>query len=113
MDTAFDGMYRAIRLWRSRGNRPQMWTAVRNLVEMLHEVNLDIDALTLSAAVEADADRAPELFGPFGDHYRSILAAVEASLEPADVTAARRTGSAMDYPAAAAFALDSISRAEA
>lgn len=113
MDTAFDGMYRAIRLWRSRGNRPQMWTAVRNLVEMLHEVGHDVDALTLDAAVEADADRAPELFGPFGDNYRSIMVAVEASLDPADATAVRRRGSAMDYPAAAAFALDSISRAGA
>jgi predicted ATPase len=113
MDTAFDGMYRAVRLWRARGNRPQMWTAVRNLVEILHTVGHDRDALTLNAAVEADAERAPELFGPFGDHYRSILADVEEALDPAEAAEARRVGGALDYPGAANFALAAIGRATA
>jgi predicted ATPase/class 3 adenylate cyclase len=111
MDTAFDSMYRCIRLWRARRNRPQMWTAIRNLVEMLHLLGHDTDALALNAAVEADADRAPKLFGPFGDHYRSILANVEAALEPGEASEAKRAGSSLDYAAAATFALDALGRA--
>jgi hypothetical protein len=110
METAFDGMNRAIRLWRAAGNRPQMWTAVRNLVEMLHRVSHDVDALTLNAAVEADADKAPKLFGPFGDQYIAILAEIEATLEPDQALEAKRIGSALDYPSAATFALDAIGR---
>ncbi len=112
METAFDAMYRCIRLWRTAGNRPQMWTAVRNLVEMLHSIGSDADALVLNAAVEADADRAPDLFGPFGDQYRAILVATEAALDPADADAAKRRGSSLDYPAAATFALDAMARAQ-
>lgn len=113
MDTAFDGMYRCIRLWRARGNRPQMWTAIRNLVEMLHELGHDVDALTLNAAVEADADKAPQLFGPFGDQYRSILAGIESALEPSHAAEAKRVGSSLDYPTAAEFALGALDRASA
>jgi hypothetical protein len=112
METAFDAMYRCIRLWRAAGNRPQMWTAVRNLVEMLHSIGSDADALVLNAAVEADADRAPDLFGPFGDQYRAILVATEAALDPAEADAAKRRGSSLDYPAAASFALDAMARAQ-
>jgi predicted ATPase/class 3 adenylate cyclase len=111
METAFDGMYRCIRLWRAAGNRPQMWTAVRNLVEMLHSVGSDADALVLNAAVEADADKAPDLFGPFGDQYRAILVDTEAALTPGDAAAAKRRGASLDYPAAASFALEAMARA--
>jgi len=69
MDRSVGGMYRCIELWRARGNRRQVWTAICNLVEVVHERSRDIEALTLSAAVEADDDRAPKLFGPFGAHY--------------------------------------------
>ena len=112
METAFDAMYRCIRLWRAAGNRPQMWTAVRNLVEMLHSIGSDADALVLNAAVEADADRAPDLFGPFGDQYRAILRDIEAALDAADAADAKRRGALLDYPAAASFALDAIARAQ-
>ena len=64
MDRSVGGMYRCIGLSRARGNRRQVWTAICNLAEVVHERGRDIEALTLSAAVEADDDRAPKLFGP-------------------------------------------------
>jgi tetratricopeptide (TPR) repeat protein len=113
MPTALDAMHRCIRLWRTAGNRPQMWTAVRNLAEVLHALGDDEAAATLHYAVEADLDHAPALFGPFGDHYRDVIAATEAALDPAAVERAARHGGAFDYPTAAQFALDAIDRAMA
>ena len=53
---ALDAMDRSIHLFRALGNRPQMWTAVRNLVEILHEIGNSREAYVLHAAVEADSD---------------------------------------------------------
>jgi hypothetical protein len=90
-----------------------MWTAVRNLVEVLHALGDNVAAITLHHAVEADADHAPALFGPFGDHYRDIVAATEATLEPEEIESAARHGASFDYPTAAQFALDAVDRATA
>jgi predicted ATPase/class 3 adenylate cyclase len=105
---ALDAMQRCVRLWRTAGNRPQMWTAVRNLVEILHTIGRDSEALTLHHAVEADAEHAPALFGPFGDHYRSIVSEVQASLEPDMVSQAKRHGSTMNYATTASYAIGVI-----
>ena len=112
METALDGMHRCIRLWRAAGNRPQMWTAVRNLVEILHGLGMNVEALTLNAAVESDSDRAPELFGPYGDHYRKILTAVAAGLTEAEAAEASLHGGEKTYAQAAEFALQSIETAQ-
>ena len=109
--TALDGMERCLPLWRAAGNRPQMWTAVRNLVEMLHAMNMNVDALTLHAAVEADAEHASELFGPYGDRYRSIIGRITADLGPDEAAVASGTGRALGYSEAAGFALEAIDRA--
>ncbi|MCL1593231.1 MAG: adenylate/guanylate cyclase domain-containing protein, partial [Actinomycetia bacterium] len=77
---ALNGMQRCIRLWRTAGNRPQMWTAMRNLVEILHTIGMNEDAYILHNATEADAEHAAELFGPFGDAYRAIVAAISEDL---------------------------------
>ncbi|MDA2980041.1 MAG: NB-ARC domain-containing protein [Actinomycetota bacterium] len=111
-DTALDGMHRCIRLWRAAGNRPQMWTAVRNLAEILHGLGMDVEALTLNAAVESDSDRAPELIGPYGDHYKKILTDAEAGLTDAEVGEASVSGGGMTYAQAAELALQSIETAQ-
>lgn len=111
MDRSAGGMYRCIGIWRARGNRRQVWTAICNLVEVDHERGHDIEALTLNAAVEADDDRAPKLFGSFRAHYFSFLTDIGEALEPDEASEARRVGSCLDHPAAATFALDAPKRA--
>lgn len=111
-ESALDGMHRCIRLWRAAGNRPQMWTAIRNLVEILHGQGMDAEALTLNSAVDSDADRAPELTGPYGDHYKTILTAVQATLSEEQAAAGLAHGAGMTYAEAANFALESIATAQ-
>jgi len=113
IEVALDGMHRCIGLWRAAGNRPQMWTAVRNLVELLHELGMDEDAYALHSVVEHDAEHAPELFGPYGERYLEIIGEVEASLGPAATTSAGAHGRSLRYSEAADYALGSIERARA
>jgi hypothetical protein len=103
---AIDAMLRCIRLWHGAGNRPQFWTAIRNLVEILHEMGRDADAYTLHAASEAAAGQAPELFGPFGDHYLDVVQRTVGHLDAGEATRALRRGAAFDYHATAAYAID-------
>jgi predicted ATPase len=111
LPAALDAMYRAIRwLWYGAGNRPQLWTAIRNLVEILHTVGHDEEALSLHAAVEAGADEAPKLFGPFGDHYLSIVSAIESDLDEAARARATGRGAALGYAGAVDYALSTIDR---
>lgn len=109
--TALDGMERCLPLWRAAGNRPQMWTAVRNLVEILSKMHMNADALTLHAAVEADAQHASELFGPYGDRYRSIVERITDEFGPDAAAKAMADGRALSYSEAAGFALEAIERA--
>lgn len=109
--TALDGMERCLPLWRAAGNRPQMWTAVRNLVEILYKMRMNADALTLHAAVEADAEHASELFGPYGDRYRAIVERVTDELGPDAAAKAMADGRSLGYSEAAGFALEAIGRA--
>jgi len=111
MTSALDAMTRCITLWRTAGNRPQMWTAARNLVEMLHRLGMNGEALTLHFAVEADAEKAPALFGPFGDQYLAMVATIEKALGPDESVRATRSGSSMAYAEAAQYALDVIAHA--
>ncbi len=109
--TALDAMYRAIRwLWYGAGNRPQLWTAIRNLVEILHTLVHDEEALTLHAAVEADAAQAPRLFGPFGDQYLAIVGAIEEGLDPDTRHRATDRGANLGYAGAVELALEVIDR---
>jgi predicted ATPase/class 3 adenylate cyclase len=109
--TALDAMYRAIRwLWYGAGNRPQLWTAIRNLVEILHTLGHDEEALTLHAAVEADAAQAPRLFGPFGDQYLAIVGAVAGGLDPDTRHGATDRGANLGYAGAVELALEVIDR---
>jgi predicted ATPase/class 3 adenylate cyclase len=103
---AVDAMLRCIRLWHGAGNRPQFWTAIRNLVEILHQIGLDAEAYTLHAASEAAAGQAPELFGPFGDHYLDVVKRTVEHLDAGEATLALRDGAALDYHATAAYAID-------
>ncbi|MFV1998885.1 MAG: hypothetical protein ACC654_00820, partial [Acidimicrobiia bacterium] len=108
---ALDGMDHCIRLWRGAGNRPQMWTAIRNLVEILHRIGMDSEAFVLHSAVLADVDHAPELFGPIGDKYLAMVSTIEQNLGHDATAAASDQGLALDYGAAASFALASIDEA--
>jgi tetratricopeptide (TPR) repeat protein len=108
-ETAIDAMYRCVRLWHAAGNRPQFWTAMRNLVEILHRLGHDQDALTLHLATEAAADQAPELFGPYGELYRSVAAEIAAALTDAERAAATHRARQLDYHETAMYALDLLS----
>ena len=108
IDTALDAMDRAIRLWYGIGNRPQFWTAIRNLVEILHRIGRDDEAMVFHAAVEADAAHAPNLFGPYGDLYRDVVASVTDTLA-GDAAALAAEGGALDYAATANRAVSLIS----
>lgn len=109
LPAALDAMYRAIRwLWYGAGNRPQLWTAIRNLVEILHTIGNDEAALTLHAAVEADAAQAPRLFGPFGDQYLAIVGTIEDGLDDDARSRATARGASLGYAGAVEFALATI-----
>ncbi|MEN8040959.1 MAG: adenylate/guanylate cyclase domain-containing protein [Actinomycetota bacterium] len=105
---ALDAMDRCIHLFRGAGNRPQLWTAVRNLVEILHKAGASNDALVLHAAAEADADHAPEVFGPIGDQYRAMVAEIIESLGGQDADRAKNRGQRLAYNDAVEFALNAI-----
>ncbi len=111
LSTALDGMERCLPLWRAAGNRPPMWTAVRHLVGILYKMRMNADALTLHAAVEADAEHASELFGPYGDRYSAIVERVTHELGPDAAAKAMVDGRSLGYSEAAAFALEAIGRA--
>jgi hypothetical protein len=101
-------MERCVGFWWDAGNHPQLWTALRNLVELLHRLGRDDDAVTLHAAVESHAREAPELFGPHGDHYRGLVASLESGLAADALAGARARGNAMRYDDAVRFALSVI-----
>ena len=107
---ALDAMERSIHLFWGLGNRPQLWTAVRNLVEILHSSGMDVEALTLDAAAEADAGHAPEMVGPVGDRYRKMMTEIAHSLGSESATSAAEKGHRLEYNESVEFALDSISR---
>jgi predicted ATPase/class 3 adenylate cyclase len=107
---ALDAMDRGIHLFRDLGNRPQMWTAMRNLVEILHEMGNSRDAFVLHAAVEADSTHATELFGEFGDRYLAIVEDIGASLGN-DAASAQSKGTRLEYNDAVEFALAAIAQA--
>lgn len=109
---ALDGMDRCIRVLSQSGNRPVLWTAARNLVEILGGLGLDEDALVLDAAIDASTEGAPELFGPHGERYRSLMRNVEDRLDEATVRASRDAGARFQYRDAVDFALGSIERAK-
>ena len=111
-DVALTAMERCLAYWRSTGNRPQMWTAVRNLIELLHRLGRDSDAMTLHGAVSANAHEASKLFGPYGEQHLRIVGQIEESLGGRAEAAARR-GKALSYEAAASFAMQAISEARA
>ena len=107
---ALEALERCIHLFSGAGNRPQFWTAVRNLVEVLHRVGADRDALVMHAAAEADSEHAPEVFGPIGDRYRGMVDDIAESLGTRDAAEATRQGQSLEYSDAVVFALDTISR---
>lgn len=107
---ALEAMERCIRLFSGAGNRPQLWTAVRNLVEILHRVGADTDALVLHAAAEADSEHAPEVFGEIGNRYRGMVDNIAEGLGTADAEEATLQGQSLEYSDAVEFALDAISR---
>ncbi|MDX1690942.1 MAG: NB-ARC domain-containing protein [Acidimicrobiia bacterium] len=109
-DTALTAMERCVTFWRGAGYRSQMWTTIRNLIELLHRLGRDEDALTLHAAVEAHRDEAPELFGPYGEQHRRIVVEIEDVLG-ADAAAVRSRGARLGYEAAAELAMQVIERA--
>ncbi len=102
---ALDAIYRSVKLWHGAGNRPQFWTAIRNLIEILHRIGHDREALTLHLASEAAADQAPKLFGPYGDLYRRIAAETADAVGDADRAAAAHRSRRMDYHDTATYAL--------
>jgi hypothetical protein len=110
---ALDGMDQCIRVLSQSGNRPNLWTAARNLVEILGGLGLDEDALILDSAIDASTEGAPELFGPHGERYRSLVKLVEARLDNDTVRASRDAGARFQYRDAVGFALGSIERAKA
>ena len=105
-DVALDAMYRCVKLWHGTGNRPQFWTAIRNLVEILHRIGDDREALTLHLLAEAASDQAPELFGPYGDLYRTIAAEIGDAVGESDRAAAAHRARQMGYHDTATYALD-------
>jgi hypothetical protein len=107
-DAALDAMQRCIPLWHGTGNRPQFWTAIRNLVEILHQLGEDDEACTLHAACEAAAGQAPEIFGPLGQHYLDVIDAVTAGLDDDVIADAARKGSALGYHDTAHHAIDVV-----
>ncbi len=107
---AFDAMDRCIHLFWGAGNRPQLWTAVRNLVEILHNVGADREALILHTAADADSQHAPKVFGPIGDRYRDIVEEVTESLGQDAAADAIEQGQSLGYNDAVEFALDVIAR---
>ncbi|MCL1601091.1 MAG: adenylate/guanylate cyclase domain-containing protein [Actinomycetia bacterium] len=107
---AFEAMERCIRLFSGAGNRPQLWTAVRNLVEILHNIGANRDAMVLHAAAEADSEHAPEVFGEIGDRYREMMSDVARSLGEVNAAAATREGRSLEYNDAVEFALGAIGR---
>jgi predicted ATPase/class 3 adenylate cyclase len=107
---ALEAMERCINLFAAAGNRPQFWTAVRNLVEILHSMGANDEALVLHAAAEADSKHAPEVFGDIGDRYREMVSKIRESLGPEGAAASMSRGSSMTYSDAVEFALDAIRR---
>jgi len=108
---AFEALERCIHLFSRAGNRPQLWTAVRNLVEILHSVGADRNALVLHAAAEADSEHAPGVFGPIGDRYREMVDEIAESLGVDIAGDASREGRSLEYKDAVEFALNAIARA--
>jgi predicted ATPase/class 3 adenylate cyclase len=108
---AFEALERCIHLFSRAGNRLQLWTAVRNLVEILHSVGADRDALVLHAAAEADSEHAPGVFGPIGDRYRELVDEIAESLGVDIAGDASREGRSLEYKDAVEFALNAIARA--
>jgi len=106
---ALDAMQRCVKLWHGVGNRPQFWTAIRNLVEILHRLGFDREALTLHLATESAADQAPQLFGPYGDMYRDITREINDALDETDRMAAAHRARHMDYQGTATFAQETLS----
>ncbi|HSJ71617.1 MAG TPA: adenylate/guanylate cyclase domain-containing protein [Acidimicrobiia bacterium] len=104
--SAIDAMYRCVRVYQGTGNRPQFWTAIRNLVEILHRLGHDRDAFTLHLATEAAADQAPELFGPYGDLYRETVAEVREALPEAERSAAAHRARRLGYHETTAYAFE-------
>jgi tetratricopeptide (TPR) repeat protein len=109
---ALEAMERCIHLFSGAGNRPQLWTALRNLVEILHSIGANSDALVLHAATEADSEHAPEVFGEIGERYREMVRDVAESLGEENAAAATEEGQSLEYNDAVEFALDAIGRTE-
>jgi len=108
VDVALDAMYRCVKLWHGAGNRPQFWTAIRNLVEILHRLGYDWEALTLHLVTESAADQAPQLFGPYGDMYRDIVDDVNNTLGETDRMSAAHRAHTMGYQDTAIFAQETL-----
>jgi predicted ATPase/class 3 adenylate cyclase len=106
---ALDAIERGLGLWSETGNRIHLWTAIRNLVELLHGLGLDEDACVLDAAA-AHAPQAPGLFGPHGDRYRTVVGDIEDSLGPA-AERLQVQGAEMSYHDVISFASDAVRRA--
>jgi predicted ATPase/class 3 adenylate cyclase len=102
---ALDSIYRAIKLWHGLGNRPQFWTSMRNLVEILHRIGHDAEAYRVHLATEAAAGQAPELFGPYGELYRGRVREIVATLGEED-RAALEGEPRLDYANVARYALE-------
>ncbi len=109
---ALDSMTRCIGFWERAGNRPLMWTTVRNLVELLDRLGRAEQALTLHAAVEADAGHAPDLFGPHGDRYRRIVGSITRELDPQRADAALLRGGRLDFAGAVVASQAAITEAQ-
>ena len=109
---ALDSMTRCIGFWERAGNRPLMWTTVRNLVELLDRLGRAEQALTLHAAVEADAAHAPDVFGPHGDRYRRIVDSIIQELDPHRADAALLRGGRLDFAGAVVASQAAIAEAQ-
>ena len=91
LSEAVSGYADLLRHWRRSGNWMQQWTVLRNLVELLVELEAEEPAVVIAAAAEVEETAAPT-FGTESARLERALAAARERLGHERFEAARRRG---------------------
>jgi predicted ATPase/class 3 adenylate cyclase len=106
---AVTAMREAICFFDDAGNRPQLWTTIRNFVELLCRLEVDVEAAVLYGAQE-HAEGASSLFGEGAQRLDNARNELEQRLGPDGFAGACARGAGMSEEATVTFAIDTIDR---
>jgi predicted ATPase/class 3 adenylate cyclase len=106
---AVTAMREAICFFDDAGNRPQLWTTIRNFVELLCRIGLDVEAAVLYGAQE-HAEGASSLFGEGEQRLVDAREELEKRLGPDAFGEACARGASMRVEPTVAFAIDTVDR---